>query len=103
MIEAYYVIKCLMHDADNWNNANAPMIYHYYAYEKDTYISWSPFAEDARKFKNISEIRRFITRGLKCDYNNLDINSWVFERIFTVPHSDIITSSHTMALLRSVK
>jgi hypothetical protein len=100
MIEAYYVIKCLMHDDDSWDDER---LIDHYAYGKSTYISWSPFPGDARKFKTISEIRRFITNGLKCDYNNHDINNWVFEGIFTVAPSDIITSSHTMGLLRSVK
>lgn len=88
-----------MHDEDGWDDA--PMIYHY-AYGKSTYIEWSLFPGDARKFNSIKDIRRFITNGLKRDYNNHDINSWVFEGIFTVPHSDIITASHTMGLLMSV-
>ena len=98
MNKHYYVIKCLMHDQDNWES----LIYHY-AYGKSTYISWSPYPDDARKFRSILEIRRFITLGLKRDYNRRrDINSWVFEGIFTVPNSDILTASHTMGLLRSV-
>jgi hypothetical protein len=34
---------------------------------------------------------------------NQAIKEWVFEGIFTIPSSDVITSSHTMGLLRSVK
>jgi len=99
MSDVYYVIKCLM-DESGWNNR--PMVYHY-AYGKSTYISWSADPGDARKFKSITEIRGFITRGLKSGNDLLDINSWVFEGIFTIPNSDIITASHTMGLLRSVK
>ena len=100
MNNAYYVIKTLMRDLDLWDDD--AKIYHY-VYGTSSYFQWSPFPADARKFKTITEIRTFITRGLKCTGNNHDINSWVFEGIFTVPSSDIITSSHTMGLLRSVK
>jgi hypothetical protein len=101
MIEAYYVIKCLMHDDDSWDDER--LIYHY-AYGKSTYISWSPFPDDARKFKTISEIRRFITTSLKsglASYDN-DIGDWIFWRITIIPASDVITPVHTMGLLRSV-
>ena len=95
----HYVIKRLMRSDDSWDDADAK-IYHY-VYGKSTYFQWSPFPGDARKFKTITEIRTFLTRGLKCVHIH-DINSWVFEGIFTVPNSDILTASHTMGLLRSV-
>jgi len=97
----HYVIKRLMRSDDSWDDADAK-IYHY-VYGKSTYFQWSPFPSDARKFKTITEIRSFLTCGLKTNRNNSDINSWVFEGIFTVPNSDILTASHTMGLLRSVK
>ena len=99
MNKHYYVIKRLMRDDDSWDDD--AKIYHY-VYGTSTYFQWSPFPGDARKFKSITEIRTFLTRGLKSDNNHHDINSWVFEGIFTVPNSDIFTSSHTMGLLRSV-
>lgn len=99
MNKHYYVIKRLMRDDDSWDDT--AMIYHY-VYGTSAYFQWSPFPGDARKFKTITEIRTFITRGLKRTGNNHDINSWVFEGIFTVPNSDIFTGSHTMGLLRSV-
>jgi len=98
MNKHYYVIKCMMENMDDWHG---PMIYHY-MYGTSSRFDWSPYPSDARKFKTITEIRTFITCGLKRTGNNHDINSWVFEGIFTVPHSDIITGSHTMGLLRSV-
>jgi hypothetical protein len=100
MNKHYYVIKTLMRDLDLWDDD--AKIYHY-VYGTSSYFQWSPFPADARKFKSITEIRTFITRGLKRTGNNHDINSWVFEGIFTVPSSDIITAVHTMGLLRSVK
>ena len=99
MNEHHYIIKCMMKNLDDWHG---PMIYHY-IYGTSSYFEWSPYAGDARKFKTITEIRTFITKGLKRDDNRRDINSWVFQGIFTVPHSEIITSSHTMGLLRSVQ
>jgi len=101
---SYYVIKTLMPDEDSWSDDS--IIYHY-VYGTSRYFEWSPFPGDARRFKNIQEIRGFITRALRPDGNmwakNQAIKEWVFEGIFTIPSSAVITSVHTMGLLRSVK
>lgn len=100
MNKHYYVIKSFMNNPNGWDDDD--MIY-MYIHGTSTYYDWTDLIDDARKFKSITEIRTFITNALKNSDNTCDINAWVFQGIFTVPSSDIITSSHTMGLLRSVK
>lgn len=104
MNKPYYVIKCLMPDDDYpWDES---IMINHYVRGSSTYFDWSPYMDEARKFKSIKEIRAFITRGLKPGGNRWgqgnDINAWVFEEITTIPSSEVITASHTMELLRSV-
>jgi len=76
---------------------------------RDRYLAGTPKEWDswhsiynARKFKNISEIRSFMTRMLKHP-GKLDIEDWEIEQhdiTDSYPVTDIFTMSHTMALLK---
>jgi hypothetical protein len=100
---SYYVIKKLIPEkADAWDNIE---FLHMYLTGLPCNYMWTCQSVEAKKFKSISEIRRFITSSLtsgKASYCN-DIGDWIFWRITVIPSADVITSVHTMGLLRSVK
>ena len=102
-MNSYYVIKRLVPDKDAWDNIE---FLHMYLYGKPSYYDWTYESKDAKKFKSIAEIRRFITTSLKSGkayYDSGDIGDWIFWRITVIPAAEVLTSVHTMGLLRSVK
>jgi hypothetical protein len=102
MSDTYYVIKRLVPDKDAWYNIE---FLHMYLIGKPSYYDWTCQSKEARRFKSIAEIRRFITSSLKsgrASYDN-DIGDWIFWQINIIPASDVITPVHTMGLLRSVE
>ena len=101
MSDSYYVIKRLVPNKDAWDNIE---FLHMYLIGKPSYYDWTCESKEARRFKSIAEIRRFITSSLtsgKASYCN-DIGDWIFWRITVIPAADVITPVHTMGLLRSV-
>lgn len=64
---------------------------------------------EGRKFKNIGDIRKFITAALRWppgEYGrNIPVVEWCYSRVecVDIPASEVLTASHTMGILRSVK
>jgi hypothetical protein len=62
--------------------------------------------EDGRKFKNIGDIRKFITAALRwppSEYGrNIPVVEWQYSRVeyVDIPASEVLTASHTMGILR---
>ena len=99
--DSYYVIKRLVSEMRHQRITFVPV----YLQGKPSYYDWTYETEDAKKFKTITEIRRFITNSLtsgKASYDG-DIGNWIFWRITVIPAAEVLTSVHTMGLLRSVK
>jgi hypothetical protein len=92
MSAIYYTIK--KRHEDN--------IYFEYISGSTSSYEWKLNIRSARRFRTIGEIRSFITSSLKYKYNDRNVNNWIFERHSPciISHNDIITPSHTMALLR---
>ena len=103
-MNSYYVIKKLVPEKeDAWGNLD---LLHMYLIGLPSNYMWSCQSKDAKKFKSIAEIRRFITTSLKSGkayYDSGDIGDWIFWQITVVPAAEVLTSVHTMGLLRSVK
>ena len=103
MSDVYYVIKKLVPEKpDAWGRID---FLHAYLVGLPCDYMWTCESKEAKKFKSITDIRRFITTALKsgkASYSN-DIGDWIFWQITEIPASEVITSVHTMGLLRSVK
>ena len=103
-MNSYYIIKKIISEkADAWDTIH---FLHMYLIGKPSYYDWTCDDSEARQFKSISEIRRFITTSLKSGkayYDSGDIGDWIFWRITVIPAAEVLTSVHTMGLLRSVK
>ena len=100
--DSYYIIKRLVSEMVHRKIGLVPV----YLIGLPSYYDWTYETEEARRFKSIAEIRRFITRSLtsgKAYYDSGDIGDWIFWRITVIPAAEVLTSVHTMGLLRSVK
>jgi hypothetical protein len=101
-MNSYYIIKKIIPEKeDAWGKID---FLHTYLYGLPSYYGWTCESKQAKKFKSITDIRRFITTSLKsglASYDN-DIGDWIFWQINIIPAADVITPVHTMGLLRSV-
>jgi hypothetical protein len=100
-MDSYYIIKKRTINDNSWQEDDLITVY---LYGKSSFYDWCEDEADAKKFKSISGIRTFITNSMKTynEVDEVDIATWTFHRVNVIPSSEIITSIHTMGLLRRV-
>ena len=95
---SYYIIQRPMEDSElEWYDESSVC----YVAGQPSYLEWVMDPLDARRFKSITEIRRYITNVLKFNpLSVINLKAWEFHLITMIPPTDIFTGAHTMGLLK---